>query len=125
MTAESRIHRIRQSIAECERFIAKEGPRDAALRPADMQKALDHAIAHRARLLAMLDKLAEFSVVLYVDSHRFVAMGDTFVAIGEFGGADFRVPRGHAWFDRIAECDDTLDGPSVLAYHRELVAALA
>jgi hypothetical protein len=45
-------------IADCDRIIAKEGSRAADLRPAYMQQVLDHAIAHKAKLQAMLAKNA-------------------------------------------------------------------
>jgi hypothetical protein len=41
-------------IADCDRIIAKEGSRSADLRPAYMQQVLDHAIAHKAKLIGML-----------------------------------------------------------------------
>lgn len=47
-------HRILDAIADCDRFIAKEEPRRADLRPADVQKMLDHAITHRAAMIRML-----------------------------------------------------------------------
>lgn len=46
--------RIKEAIAECERFIAKEGPRAADLRPANVQQMLDHAYSHKAKLESML-----------------------------------------------------------------------
>ena len=46
--------RILQAVAECDRFIAKEGPRAAGLRPASIQKTLDHYVTHRARLIGAL-----------------------------------------------------------------------
>jgi hypothetical protein len=49
-------NKILQAIAECNRYIALEGARSADLRPADIQKLLDWYIAHRAKLLTMLDK---------------------------------------------------------------------
>ena len=45
--------RIRQAIEECERYIAKESPRSADLRPADVAKHLEFCIAHREKLLQM------------------------------------------------------------------------
>lgn len=47
--------RILSAIADCDRFIAKESPRRADLRPADIQKTLDFYVAHRARLVAALE----------------------------------------------------------------------
>ena len=46
--------RIRESIADCDRYIAKEEPRNPLLRPADVAKRLEFYKAHRAKLLAML-----------------------------------------------------------------------
>ena len=46
--------RILQAIEECDRFIAKESPRSADLRPADIQQHLDFCIAHKAKLQAMI-----------------------------------------------------------------------
>lgn len=48
--------RILQAIEECDRFIAKESPRSAELRPADVQQTLDFYIAHRAKLQAMISE---------------------------------------------------------------------
>lgn len=47
--------KITQAIADCNRYIALEGARSADLRPADIQKLLDWYIAHRAKLLLMLE----------------------------------------------------------------------
>lgn len=46
--------RIISAIAECERFIEKEGSRAADLRPADMQQHLEYCISHRLKLIGML-----------------------------------------------------------------------
>jgi hypothetical protein len=46
--------RVIEAIAECDKFIAKEQPRNAALRPAEVQQHLDFCIAHRAKLVGML-----------------------------------------------------------------------
>lgn len=51
--------RIRQAIAECNDFIAKEGARSADLRPADMTQHLEFCHQHRAKLLAMLNNEAQ------------------------------------------------------------------
>lgn len=48
------ISKIKNAIADCDRFIAKEEPRDASLRPADMQQHLDFCKAHKAKLQNML-----------------------------------------------------------------------
>jgi hypothetical protein len=45
---------VRSAIEDCNRYIAKESPRSADLRPADVAKRLEWYIAHRAKLLAML-----------------------------------------------------------------------
>jgi hypothetical protein len=47
--------KITQAIADCNRYIALEGSRSADLRPADIQKLLEWYIAHRAKLLTMLE----------------------------------------------------------------------
>lgn len=47
--------KIIEAIAECDRYIAKEGSRLADLRPANIQKLLDWYIAHRTKLLSMLE----------------------------------------------------------------------
>jgi hypothetical protein len=49
------INSIRSAIADCDRFIAKEGPRNPSLRPADVAKLLEWTIAHRAKLVGMLE----------------------------------------------------------------------
>lgn len=46
--------RVIEAIADCDKFIAKEQPRNADLRPAVVQQHLDFCIAHRAKLQAML-----------------------------------------------------------------------
>ncbi|PXX41113.1 MULTISPECIES: hypothetical protein [Burkholderia] len=48
------ISKIKSAIADCDRFIAKEEPRDASLRPADMQQHLDFCKAHKENLQNML-----------------------------------------------------------------------
>ena len=45
---------IISAIAECDRYIAKESPRAADLRPAGITQLLASYIAHRAKLVAML-----------------------------------------------------------------------
>ena len=47
--------KIIQAIAECDAFIAKEAPRSADLRPASVAAHLDFCVAHRAKLLGMLE----------------------------------------------------------------------
>lgn len=47
--------RIKVALAETQRFIDKESPRNADTRPADMLQHLNFCIAHKARLLAMLE----------------------------------------------------------------------
>ena len=54
MQETDKARRITQAIAECDRFIAKEGSRNPALRPADSQQTLDFTIGHKAKLEAML-----------------------------------------------------------------------
>lgn len=53
MTTETR-RRILESIAECDRFIAKESPRSADLRPADVAQRLEFSLAHRQKLIDLL-----------------------------------------------------------------------
>jgi hypothetical protein len=48
--------RLRDAIAECDRYIVREEGRRADLRPADVQELLDWYRGHRAKLQAMLDK---------------------------------------------------------------------
>ena len=45
---------ILSAIADCDRYIAKESPRAADLRPAEITKMLAWYVAHRAKLVAML-----------------------------------------------------------------------
>lgn len=52
---EEQVRRIHSAIAECDRYIAKEGSRDPELRPAWAQKALDHAISHKIKLQRALE----------------------------------------------------------------------
>lgn len=52
------IRSIKNAIADCNRYITKESARAADLRPAEITKLLDWYIAHRAKLLAMLDETA-------------------------------------------------------------------
>lgn len=47
-------NRIKQAIAECDRYIEREAPRNPELRPAAVQQHLDFCIDHRAKLEAML-----------------------------------------------------------------------
>jgi hypothetical protein len=46
--------RIMQAIKECDAFIAKEQPRNEALRPQEMKDLLAFYIAHRNKLQAMI-----------------------------------------------------------------------
>jgi hypothetical protein len=55
-------------IADCDRIIAKEGSRSADLRPAYMQQVLDHAIAHKAKLIDMLANNQEVPSVFFTAS---------------------------------------------------------
>jgi|GEM_PF-3617654 len=50
-----RTKQIQNAIADCDRYIAKEGARAADLRPASAQQHLDYCVAHRAKLAAMLE----------------------------------------------------------------------
>ena len=45
---------IISAIVDCDRYIAKESPRRADLRPAEIVALLAWYIAHRAKLAAML-----------------------------------------------------------------------
>lgn len=47
--------RTEAALVETQRFIDRETARGAHNRPADMQDALDKAISHRAKLLAVLE----------------------------------------------------------------------
>jgi hypothetical protein len=51
--------RCLSAIAECDRFISKEEPRSSDLRPASVQKTLDHYKAHRLNLIAAIAELAQ------------------------------------------------------------------
>lgn len=53
MTKE-RSRKILEAIAECDRFIAKEEPRNPELRPADMAQHLEFCKQHKAKLVGML-----------------------------------------------------------------------
>ena len=46
--------KILDAIKDCDRFIAKEAPRDASLRPADMAQHLAYCYTHRETLLQRL-----------------------------------------------------------------------
>lgn len=46
--------RVIEAIADCDKFIAKEEPRNAALRPADVAQHLEFCKQHKAKLQAML-----------------------------------------------------------------------
>ncbi|WP_341667376.1 hypothetical protein [Alcaligenes sp. SDU_A2] len=46
--------RILSAIADCDRYIAKEGARAADLRPAEIQRRLAYYISHRDKLAGML-----------------------------------------------------------------------
>ncbi len=49
--------RILQAISETESFIERESARADDLRPADMQQHLDFCIAHKQKLIKMLNAL--------------------------------------------------------------------
>jgi hypothetical protein len=49
---------LKAGINECQRFIDKEAPRDASLRPPGAQQHLDYCIAHKK---ALQDAIAELS----------------------------------------------------------------
>ena len=49
-----RQRKIIEAIAECDRYIAKEGARAFDLRPASAMQHLDFCAAHKVKLLAML-----------------------------------------------------------------------
>jgi hypothetical protein len=53
LTAET-TRKILQAIQECETFIAKEEPRAADLRPADVAKTLEFYKQHKLKLIGML-----------------------------------------------------------------------
>ncbi|NBU79822.1 MAG: hypothetical protein EBS50_12260 [Sphingomonadaceae bacterium] len=54
--------RVLEAIADCDRYIAKESPRDESLRPADVQKILQQTIAHREKLIEMLGAAEQIQV---------------------------------------------------------------
>jgi len=49
------INSIKSSIADCDRYIAKEGARNPALRPVEVSRRLEWYISHRAKLTNMLN----------------------------------------------------------------------
>ena len=51
----TKAERIQQAIDECDRFIAKEEPRRADLRPAGVQQHLDFCKEHKVKLQKMLE----------------------------------------------------------------------
>ncbi len=53
MTSDSR-RRVLEAIAECDRYIAKESPRSADLRPIEIAARLDFSRSHRQKLLNVL-----------------------------------------------------------------------
>lgn len=57
MSVKEVTRRLVSALQETEALIAKEEPRDASIRPGYMQKALDHAIAHRAKLIEAIAAL--------------------------------------------------------------------
>ena len=48
------IRKVNEAIAECDRYIAKEGPRSADLRPEWAAKHLEFCKNHKAKLISML-----------------------------------------------------------------------
>lgn len=50
------VRSIKESIEQCDRYIAKEGPRAADLRPVHVAEMLQEYHTHRAKLVAMLDQ---------------------------------------------------------------------
>lgn len=60
--------KIFDAIAECDRYIAKEGARSADLRPADVQELLNWYHRHRAKLVAMLAPASYPAPVMYADA---------------------------------------------------------
>lgn len=55
-------NKINQAIQECDRFIALESKRSSDLRPAGIQQHLGFCIAHKAKLLQMLEGGAGMSL---------------------------------------------------------------
>lgn len=51
----------------------------------------------------------------------YVAVNDVLATIGKAAGNVFHVPKGHAWFDRVAEASSLVE---VKGYHDELEEAL-
>ena len=46
--------RVIEAIADCDKYIAKEGARNPSLQPADTEKLLQWYIGHRTKLTEML-----------------------------------------------------------------------
>lgn len=55
LTTKESQRRVLQAIADCERFIAKEEPRAADIRPASVQQHLDFCHKHMAKLQNALE----------------------------------------------------------------------
>lgn len=46
--------RVIEAIADCDRYIAKESPRNPDTRPTEAAQHLEFCIAHKAKLIGML-----------------------------------------------------------------------
>ena len=49
-----RDHKILDAIADCDRYIEREEPRDPEWRPPEIAKLLEWTIVHRQKLILML-----------------------------------------------------------------------
>ena len=58
MSNRTKIHKIKQAIKECDRYISKEGKRSDDLRPKEIKELLDWYISHKEKLILMLDELS-------------------------------------------------------------------
>lgn len=48
------VRRVKEAIAECDRYISLESPRSADLRPPEIAKRLEFYINHRAKLVTLI-----------------------------------------------------------------------
>lgn len=55
----NRRRKIIESIAECDRYIAREEARSADLRPPEIAQRLEWYKTHREKLIRMLEELAQ------------------------------------------------------------------
>jgi len=79
-----------------------------------------HTPAHKQPSVNARSPLAS-GEISFSDGTYTVTIQRHFVTLAKAGGAEFNVPRGHAWFDRVAEITYTVEAAHL---HRELVAAI-